>query len=112
MVLLAGKKFQDIGINFCCQTFYNTICIILLFFNMLANGAQSNGVDEDYKYEVMSLRIDCAKMKIYTNQESVYSKDILVKDPKTGEFVNDKKIFINVDQHKLFNEEFELEACI
>jgi len=79
---------------------------------MLINGAQANGVDEDYKHEVMALRIDCAKMKIYTNQESVYSKDTQVKDPSTGELVHDKKIYINVDQHKQFNEDFELECQI
>ena len=107
MVMLAGKKFEEIGINFCIQTFYNTLCILFLYFNMLINGAQANGVDDDYKYEVMALRIDCAKMKIYTNQDSVYSKDIQVEDPQTGEMVDDKKIYINGDQIGQFNEDFD-----
>jgi len=74
---------------------------------MLINGAQANGVDDDYKYEVMALRIDCAKMKIYTNQDSVYSKDIQVEDPQTGEMVDDKKIYINGDQIGKFNKDFD-----
>lgn len=72
MVLLGGKKIEELGIEFVAQSILQATFMFLLFAQMLTYGAFANGVDDDFKNEVMEVRNDAIKLQIHASAGQVF----------------------------------------